>query len=155
MTTSRELVEMIEAGLMDASGYRPKHPPIIAQAFQALTELRERLERVEAERDEAQQARRDADVLMQSVLLEGSDARRDKTIGALQHHITELRDRLERLEAGLQAVIDYTPEGFISPMDDEDSMNYRAIARHAPPTTSSWPTTAPLRCKAASPSGTP
>lgn len=37
----------------------------------------------------------------------------------------------ERRRVGLQAVIDYVPDGFVSPMDDEDSMNYRAIARAA------------------------
>ena len=35
---------------------------------------------------------------------------------------------LEDAETALQKVIDYVPEGFISPMDDEDSMNYRAFA---------------------------
>lgn len=39
--------------------------------------------------------------------------------------------REKKLREALEAVIDYVPPGFISPMDDEDSMNYRAIARAA------------------------
>ena len=58
--------------------------------------------------------------------------------GTIPRGIEDLRHSLEAAEAlaerrrvGLQAVIDYVPDGFVSPMDDEDSMNYRAIARAA------------------------
>lgn len=43
--------------------------------------------------------------------------------------VDALARRLEAAETALQKVIDYVPDGFVSPMDDEDSMNYRAIAR--------------------------
>jgi len=39
--------------------------------------------------------------------------------------------RITELEAALQAVIDYIPEGFYAPMDDDDAVEYRAIARAA------------------------
>lgn len=35
------------------------------------------------------------------------------------------------LTDGLQQILDYVPQGFISPNDDEDSLNYRSIARAA------------------------
>lgn len=51
--------------------------------------------------------------------------------GCLRAERDSLREENERLRAGLEAVIAYVPEGFVSPMDDEDSMNYRAIAQAA------------------------
>jgi hypothetical protein len=39
--------------------------------------------------------------------------------------------RCARLQQALEWIIDYVPAGFVSPMDDEDSMNYRAVAREA------------------------
>lgn len=58
----------------------------------------------------------------------------DEALATANHSIPRLRKLAEgsaRKDAALQAIIDYTPPGFISPMDDEDSMNYRAIARAA------------------------
>lgn len=55
----------------------------------------------------------------------------DEALATANHSIPRLRKLAEgsaRKDAALQAIIDYTPPGFISPMDDEDSMNYRAIA---------------------------
>ena len=42
-----------------------------------------------------------------------------------------LAEENERLREGLEAVLAYVPQGFISPMDDEDTLNVRAIARAA------------------------
>jgi hypothetical protein len=43
----------------------------------------------------------------------------------------DYRAENERLREGLEAVLAYVPQGFISPMDDEDTLNIRAIARTA------------------------
>ena len=74
------------------------------------------------ELEAAQRAQRDADVLVQSVLLEGSDARRDKTIGALQHRIEELQAEVERLRSALERV---------AALDGGYPDDYCAIARTA------------------------
>lgn len=74
------------------------------KAITSLQRLEARLAEVERERDETVKAARDADVLVQSVLLEGSEARRDKTIGALQHRIDTLRQENEKLREALERI---------------------------------------------------
>jgi hypothetical protein len=61
--------------------------------------------------------------------LESSDAdqERDDALAALK----TLRLESARLWEGHEAIIAHVPEGFISPMDDDDSAAYRAISRAA------------------------
>ena len=52
-------------------------------------------------------------------------------VDRLDEALAEAHAQLEDQTEALQAIVDYVPVGFISPMDDEDSMAYRAIARAA------------------------
>ena len=87
-----------------------------AEAAAALgREFKARIEELERERDEAY-ASAQADFDEASLAI----AERDT-----------LRRTVEGYREALERIIAYVPPGFISPMDDEDSMNYRHIARQA------------------------
>ncbi len=60
--------------------------------------------------------------------LRSDNGRGQTLIFAFRARAIAAESREKELRAGLQAIIDYVPPGFVSPMDDEDSMNYRAIA---------------------------
>jgi chromosome segregation ATPase len=72
----------------------------------------------------------EAEVERLRVQLEGDIRYTLKSSGIVQER-EELLAEVKRLRAALQAILDYVPEGFISPMDDEDTLNFRAIARAA------------------------
>lgn len=47
------------------------------------------------------------------------------------NHTRLLIGRIGVLEKALHEIEAYVPKGFVSPMDDEDSLSIRAIARNA------------------------
>lgn len=60
---------------------------------------------------------------------------------ALEAELTRLRvyetlykkevEENAKLREALERILNYVPEGFISPMDDDDTLNFRIIARNA------------------------